>query len=89
MRQGRHFRVGERVALLTSQSPPVVLLEADSGTGWWRSNTTSERVEMEQPATVCALAATAADAPTAFIRDLQLEIVVRVGIRTLFRRRIR
>ena len=61
-RQGHHFRVGERVARLPSQSPPVVLLEADGGTGWWWSNTTSERVEMEQPGTVCALAAAAADA---------------------------
>ena len=61
-RQGHYFRVGERVARLPSQSPPVVLLEADGGTGWWWSNTTSERVEMEQPETVCALAAAAADA---------------------------
>ena len=61
-RHGHHFRVGERVARLPSQSPPVVLLEADGGTGWWWSNTTSERVEMEQPGTVCALAAAAADA---------------------------
>ena len=60
-RQGHHFRVGERVARLPSQSPPVVLLEADGGTGWWWSNTTSKRVEMEQPGTVCALAAAAAD----------------------------
>jgi len=61
-RQGQHFHVGERVARLPSQPPPVVLLEADGGTGWWRSSTASERVEMEQPATVCALAAAAADA---------------------------
>ena len=61
-RQGHHFHVGERVARLPSQSPPVVLLEADGGTGWWSSNTTSERVEMQQPATACALAAAAADA---------------------------
>ena len=61
-RQGHHFRVGERVARLAYQSPPVVLLQADGGTGWWWSNTTSERVEMKQPATVCALAAAAADA---------------------------
>ena len=61
-RQGYHFHVGERVAQLPSQSPPIVLLEAERGTGWWSSNTTSERVEMQQPATVCALAAAAADA---------------------------
>ena len=61
-RQGHHFHVRERVARLASQSLPVVLLQADGGTGWWCSNTTIERVEMKQPATVCALAAAAADA---------------------------
>ena len=61
-RQGHYFHVGERVAQVPFQSPPVVLLEADRGTGWWWSNTTSERVQMQQPATVCALAAAAADA---------------------------
>ena len=38
-RQGHHFHVGERVARLPAQSPPVVLLEADGGTGWWWSGT--------------------------------------------------
>ena len=61
-RQGYHFHVGERVAQLPAQSPPSVLLEADGGSGWWWSSTTSERVRMQQPATVCALAAAAADA---------------------------
>ena len=61
-RQGHSYHVGERVAQIPYHSPPVVLLEADGGTGWWWSNTTSERVEMQQPATVCALASAAVDA---------------------------
>ncbi len=61
-RHGYHYHVEERVERCPPQSPPIVLLEADAGTGWWWSNTTSQRVNMRQPATACALAAAAADA---------------------------
>ena len=61
-RWGYQFQIKERVERLPPQAPPVVLLEADSGTGWWWSNNTNERVEMQQPATSCALSAASADA---------------------------
>ena len=61
-RKGHQFQIKERVERVPPQSPPVVLLEADSGTGWWWSNNTNERVEMQQPATCCALSAASVDA---------------------------
>ena len=59
---GYQFQIKERVERLPPQAAPVVLLEADSGTGWWWSNNTNERVEMQQPPTCCALSAASADA---------------------------
>jgi predicted ATPase len=61
-RWGYQFQIKERVERLPPQSPPVVLLEADSGTGWWWSNNTNERIEMQQPPTCCALSAASVDA---------------------------
>ena len=59
-RWGYQFQIKERVERLPPQAPPVVLLEADSGTGWWWSNNTNERIEMQQPPTCCALSAASA-----------------------------
>ena len=56
------FEVSERVERTPSESPPRLLLEADSGTGWWWSDNTKEQVEMKQSPTGCALAAASADA---------------------------
>ena len=61
-RWGYQFQIKERVERLPPQAPPVVLLEADSGTGWWWSNNTNERIEMQQPPTCCALSAASVDA---------------------------
>ena len=60
-RRGYQFDVKERIERVSSQSPPVVLLEADNGTGWWWSNNTRERVEMQQPPTFCGLATASVD----------------------------
>jgi predicted ATPase len=35
--------------------PPIQLLQADSGTGWWWSGEKNERVSLAQPQTACAL----------------------------------
>lgn len=60
-RWGYPFEIKELVKRLPPQSPPVVVLEADSGKGWWWSNNTNERVEMQQAPTCCALSAASVD----------------------------
>ena len=55
------FIVVENVHQVTAGSPPVTLLEADTGKGWWWSGDDG-KVELEQGPTSCALAAAAADA---------------------------
>ena len=59
---GYEFHVEEHVDLTRGQSPPIRLLEANRGQGWWLSGELGERVPLKQAQTACALAAAAADA---------------------------
>ena len=61
VKEGHEFHVEERVAGVSSSSPPDTLLEANKGEGWWWSGE-GERVALKQAPTACALAAAAADA---------------------------
>ena len=61
VKEGREFHVEERVAGVSSSSPPAALLEANKGEGWWWSGE-GGRVALKQAPTACALAAAAADA---------------------------
>ncbi len=61
VRDGYEFQVEERVNQLESQRPPVQLLDARGGEGWWWSGERG-RVELSQGPNACALAAAAADA---------------------------
>ena len=62
VRDGYDFYVEERVSRLPVGSPPVRLLEARRGSGWWWSGEEGKQVELKQAPTICALAAAAADA---------------------------
>ena len=62
IRDGYEFHVEETVNRLPPQAPPVQLLDARKGEGWWWSGEQGKRVDLKQPATTCALAAAAADA---------------------------
>ena len=62
VRDGYEFHVGESVNRLRPQEPPVQLLDARKGEGWWWSGERGERVVLKHGATMCALAAAAADA---------------------------
>lgn len=55
------FHVEEHVDELRDGSPPVRLLDAHKGEGWWWSGDKGQ-VKLKQEPTVCALAAAAADA---------------------------
>jgi predicted ATPase len=59
--EGFEFSVDEVVIEVRSGSPPIQLLLANSGAGWWWSGE-SEQVQLKQNATACALSAAAADA---------------------------
>ena len=61
VRTGYDFYVTEHVDQLRDGSPPVGLLNADQGEGWWWSGDEGQ-VELKQDPTACALAAAAADA---------------------------
>ena len=61
-RNGYEFRVQEQVHEHRVALPPIELLKADAGQGWWRSGEQSKKVPLKQAATSCALAAAAADA---------------------------
>ena len=56
------FRVTEEVEEIPDGSPPVKLLDAENGKGWWWSGERRVQVELLQEETGCALAAAAADA---------------------------
>ena len=62
VRVGYEFYVEESVSRVQSQSPPVLLLKASKGDGWWWSGEQGKRVVLKQSPTMCALAAAAADA---------------------------
>ena len=61
-RNGYEFQAEEYVDELRPGSPPVRLLDASRGEGWWWSGEHGRRVELKQARTVCALSAAAADA---------------------------
>jgi predicted ATPase len=56
------FAVKEHVEELPSSSPPIRLLDADNGEGWWWSGAKGDRVTLWPSPTACALSAAAADA---------------------------
>jgi predicted ATPase len=60
-REGYDFSVQEDVAEVRKPAPPIQLLWADKGRGWWWSGTKGDRVSLAQPPTTCALAAAAVD----------------------------
>ena len=62
VRDGYEFYVEEHVEEAPSQSPPLRLLDAERGEGWWWSGEKGERITLKQDPTSCALAAAAADA---------------------------
>lgn len=62
VREGYEFHVEEQLHESYSQSPPVQVLEAREGEGWWWSGEKGERVHLKQAPTTCALAAAEADA---------------------------
>ena len=62
VRDGYEFHVEESVNRLRPQEPPVQLLDARKGEGWWCSGERGERVVLKHGATMCALTAAAADA---------------------------
>ncbi len=65
VREGYEFYIDEHIEELPPQSPPVQLLKAERGEGWWwsgESGEEGERVTLKQSPTSCALAAASADA---------------------------
>ncbi len=61
-REGYEFSVHETVSELPVNSPPVQLLSAERGAGWWWSGEKQQGVRLKQNETACALAAASADA---------------------------
>ena len=62
VRDGYEFYVEEQIREIHSQRPPIQLLNADRGDGWWWSGEAEKGVVLKQNETMCALAAAAADA---------------------------
>ena len=62
VRDGYEFYVEEQIREVHSQRPPIQLLHADRGDGWWWSGEAEKGVMLKQNETMCALAAAAADA---------------------------
>ena len=62
VRFGYEFRVQERLEELRADLPPVPILSADRGEGWWWSGTEKRKITLKQAPTACALTAAAADA---------------------------
>ena len=62
IRDGYEFYVEEQIREIHSQRPPIQLLHADRGDGWWWSGEAEKGVVLKQNETMCALAAAAADA---------------------------
>lgn len=59
---GPDFHVVERVEESSPGSPPIIVLEAENGAGWWWSGEEGRKVDLKQSPTTCALAAASADA---------------------------
>ena len=62
VRDDYDFHVEERVNRLSDGSPPIPLLEARRGEGWWWSGEEGKQVALKQASTMCALSAASADA---------------------------
>ncbi len=64
LRDGYEFYVEEHIDERPRGRPPISLLKASRGEGWWwsRSGEEYERIRLKQAPTACALAAAAADA---------------------------
>ena len=76
-RDGYGFHVEEHVKELPVGHPPVELLSAEAGEGWWWSGEEGKRVNLKQAPTSCSLAAAAADA--SFPARAVAEFVARWG----------
>ena len=61
-RDGYDFYVEENIHETPLSSPPIQLMSASRGEGWWWSGERGERVPLKQDPTACALAAAAVDA---------------------------
>lgn len=61
-RTGYDFQVEELLEELPPESPPIPILHADRGEGWWWSGTEKQKIMLKQAPTACALTAAAADA---------------------------
>ncbi len=61
-RQSYEFYIEEYVQEIPPGNPPIQLLSAEMGRGWWWSGEKGERVNLLQGASTCALAAASADA---------------------------
>ena len=61
VRDGYDFYLEERVDRLATGSPPIQILDARRGEGWWWSGEEGQ-VRLDQAPTMCALATAAADA---------------------------
>ncbi len=62
IRAGYEFHVEEHLEELRLDSPPVRILDANMGYGWWWSGTEKRQITLKQAPTACALTAAAADA---------------------------
>ena len=62
IRRNYDFSVEEHIREVPSESAPIELLVSNRGEGWWWSREKKEGVTLKDDATVCALAAAAADA---------------------------
>ena len=60
--EGYEFTVEEQVDWFLPKSPPVRLLDAGKGAGWWWSGDREQQVKLQQGPTTCALASATADA---------------------------
>src|SRR5262249_15642468 len=61
MREGYEFSIQQDVSEVRKPDPPIQLLGANGGRGWWWSGAKGDRVSLAQPPTTCALAAAAVD----------------------------
>lgn len=59
---GYDFYVEEYLEEIRPDSPPIPILRANRGEGWWWSGTEKQQITLKQTATACALTAAAADA---------------------------